>query len=81
MKVAGFFRDWDIDRYTATRTNEDGTNFSLWICNGFSCFEDHRSGAPFLVAFTLLERWQLWRELKRERRQRVISWLTREERA
>ena len=67
----GVFRDFEFSHYTISYEG-----IELWVCNGFSCFRDYGNSRPFLSELTRRERKFLWREYKRELRERAIKNIT-----
>lgn len=66
---------WKIDGYRAV--SEDG-KYALWIANGFLYFKDHEPHYPrhtLLAGASLIDKYKLWREIKRERKHRLKSFL------
>ncbi len=67
MKIEkGFFKDWEI---TSFRAEYDG--YALWTANGFLLFTDVGGAKELLSLCNYWERKKLWRELKREKRERL----------
>lgn len=58
----GYFKDWNITAYQAT--HKDGR--SLWIANGFMMLADQSHYKASLKGYGLIDRYRLWKELKRQ---------------
>jgi hypothetical protein len=69
-KYKGVFKDWKIEYYRASHEGK-----SLWICNGFQFFKDEKL-KTFLSHLSFFQRYRLWRELKREIRERAQKEIT-----
>lgn len=66
---------WKIDGYTAK--SPDG-QYELWIANGFISFTDYSPHFPkqtLVEGAGLFNRYKLWREIKRVRKQRLKDFL------
>lgn len=73
-KFDGFFKDWVISDYEAV--HRDGRK--LWVANGFLFLKSESHRKTTLIGFSLIDRYKLWRELKREVRKRNIPTSTNE---
>jgi hypothetical protein len=74
------FNDWKIDGYFAE--SPDG-KYRLWVASGFLFFSDNEAFYPRETLITGIRLWQkykIWREFCRERRNRADKFFKRRKR-
>lgn len=69
------FKDWSINAHKAM--SQDGQR-CLWVGNGFMGFADysHDAKVAMIVGLSKWDRYRLWRELRREMKNRLNAFLT-----
>lgn len=71
------FSDWQIDGYHAISPDK---KYNLWVASGFSFFRDDHAHSPretLLAGLGMWERYKIWREFCKERRNRAHKFLSK----